>query len=85
MSNYVKHWEHKITLESKMQTYITFEYKFQCQDYLNLSNIEHRKAMTRISSHRLAIARGRYITPVTPVEDGKYKMCVSQYIEDEVI
>ena len=66
MSNYVKHWEHKITSESEMRTYITFTYKFQYEDYLNLSNIEHRKAAARIriSSHRLVIERGRYTTPV---------------------
>ena len=85
MYNYVKHWEHKITLEPKMCTYITFKYKCHYEDYLNLSTIEHRKAMTRIriSSLRLAIARGRYTTPVTPAEDRKWKLCNSQDIEDE--
>ena len=37
----------------------------------------------RISSHRLAIDRGRYTTPVTPAEDRKCKMCNSQAIKDE--
>ena len=40
----------------------------------------------RIHSHWLAIMRGRYTTPVTPVEDRKCKifvMCNSQDVEDE--
>ena len=69
MYNYVKHWKHKITLEPKMRAYITFKYNFQYEDYVNLSNIEHRKAVTRIriSSHQLTIDKGRYTTPITPV------------------
>ena len=41
--------------------------------------------MTRIliSSHWLAIERGRYTIPVNRVEDRKCKMCNSQDIEDE--
>ena len=79
MSNYVKHWEQKIALESKMHNYFTLKYKFLYEDYLNLSNIEHRIAMTRTRKtlYRLALERGIHNTPLV---DRKCKICNSQAI-----
>ena len=87
MYNYVKHWEHKVALEPKVWTYISSRHKFLYEDYLNLSNIEHRKAMTRIRiiSHRLAIERRRYTTPVTPVEEVNVKCAIKKGLKMKLI
>ena len=48
-----------------------------------MSNVKHRKAMTRlrISAHRLAIETGRYTK--TPIEKRVCTTCEGQIIEDE--
>ena len=82
-SKYGQYWWDKIQLESKMRTYIQFKSHFEFEDYLNISNVKHRKAMTklRISAHRLAIERGRYNN--IPLDKRICTTCQGQIIEDE--
>ena len=69
-----------------MRTYITFKTSFVMEDYLTIKNVAHRKAMTklRISAHSLAIERGRYTTPSTPIESRICPHCPDNVIEDEL-
>ena len=82
-SDYSRHWWDKIQLESKMRIFTQFKSHFEFEDYLNISNVKHRKAMTRlrISAHRLAIERGRYNN--IPIEDRVCTTCQGRILEDE--
>jgi hypothetical protein len=82
---YSEYWKSRIMNESKLRTYITFKADFGMEDYLTISNDKHRKAMARfrISAHTLAIERGRYTTPPTPLIDRVCKHCADHRIEDE--
>jgi len=84
-SNYVNFWKNKITNERKMRTYNTFKSDFAYEDYLDMSNQKHCRALARlrISAHRLQIERGRYTTPLTPAEHRLCKKCALTEIEDE--
>ena len=68
-----------------MRTHNTFKHNFEYEQYLNMTNEEHRKSLTRlrISAHRLAIERGRYTKPQTPAEKRLCKFCSGKSIEDE--
>ena len=78
-------WLNKIQKEDKMRTYKSFKHHFVPEDYLSLKQECHRKALTRfrISAHTLAIERGRYTTPKTPVEQRICKHCPDK-VEDEM-
>ena len=67
-----------------MRTYIKFKRSLGFEEYLNLKNEQHRKAMARfrISAHSLAIERGRYTRPPTPVDKQTCKHC-PDFVEDE--
>ena len=82
---YVMYWEKHILKEQKMRSYIGFKNHFMYEDYLNLTNVKHRKAITRlrISAHNLAIERGRYTYPKTPVEKRLCKVCNTNEVENE--
>ena len=66
-----------------MRTYVQFKFHFLKEDYLEIPNAKHRKAMTRlrISAHRLAIERGRYNN--TPLEKRLGLTCDGEVVEDE--
>ena len=68
-----------------MRTYIQFKSVFLYEDYLNIKNEKHCKALThlRISAHTLAIERGRYIRPIIPPEQRLCTYCPNDKIEDE--
>ena len=68
-----------------MRTYVTFKNTFCYENYLNNINIEHRKALTRfrISAHNLAIERGRYSRPPTPLENRTCRFC-PEHVESEL-
>ena len=78
-------WLNKIQNEDKMRTYTSFKRHFVPEDYLSLKQECHRKALTRfrISAHTLAIERGRYTTPKTPVEQRICRHCPDR-VEDEM-
>ena len=84
-SHYNTYWRQKINLEKKMRTYCLFKERFVPEDYLQIHNEAHRKALTRlrVSAHSLAIEKGRYTTPTTPVEDRICAHCPGNIIEDE--
>ena len=67
-----------------MRTYTKFKSRFGMEDYLTILPAENRKIFTRfrISAHNLAIERGRYTRPPTPVEERTCKHCPQQ-VEDE--
>ena len=82
---YSKYWEQKIASEAKMRTYVQFKSVFLYEDYLNIKNEKHRKALTRlrISAHTLAIEHGRYTRPIIPPEKRLCTYCPNDKIEDE--
>ena len=53
-----------------MRSYIQFKESFTYESYLDISNIEHRKPVTRlrISVHNLPIERLRYTRPPTSAD-----------------
>ena len=85
-SNYFTYWNTRVHLEPKMRTYIEFKSKFIFEDYLSISNEDDRKALTRlrVSAHTLAIERGRYTTPPTPVEARTCSHCPDNQVENEM-
>jgi len=82
--HYSNLWLEKIRQENKMRTYVKFKASFVPEDYLSIKHEKHRKALTklRISAHSLAIERGRYTRPLTPVENRTCKNCPGD-IENE--
>lgn len=83
---YILAWQTKIANEPKMRTYKLFKQNLQMEDYLSVKNEQHRSAMTklRISAHSLAIERGRYNRPPTPVSDRTCSHCPGAQVEDEL-
>ena len=83
-SSYEKIWLDKINSETKMRTYKLFKQNLAYEPYLNIINAEHRKSFTRfrISAHSLAIERGRYTKPPTPIDPRTCRYC-PQKIESE--
>ncbi len=84
-SNYKEYWTKKINNQPKMRTYRKFKSHLEYEEYLNIPNTNHCKAMTklRISAHRLAIEQGRYTAPFTPKENRICQNCLTDEIEDE--
>ena len=68
-----------------MRSYKEFKCNFRHEDYLGINNHSHRVALCklRISAHTLAIERGRYTRPITPLEERTCKHCHANKIEDE--
>ncbi len=71
-----------------MRTYTEFKIRLIFEDYLNtIEPMQHKKAMTRfrVSAHGLAIERGRYTRPPTPLEQRicNVIVCPNKPIEDE--
>jgi hypothetical protein len=79
-------WISNISQEPKMRSYILFKNTFILEDYLAIANEKHRIAMSklRVSAHTLAIERGRYTRPVTPINERVCKTCTGNVIEDEL-
>ena len=82
---YKTYWLGLIRSERKMRTYITFKSHFTMENYLSLLPLEHRRCFSRfrISAHKLAIERGRYTRPPTPVEKRTCPHCPDK-VEDEL-
>jgi hypothetical protein len=83
-SEYNTHWLGKIKTEPKMRTYVKFKYHFVMEDYLSILSYEHRRSFSRfrISAHNLAIERGQYTRPPTPIINRTCQHCPTQ-VEDE--
>jgi len=83
-TEYKTFWTKQIKYEAKMRTYIIYKQSFALEDYLCTLPQSHQKAFTRfrISAHNLAIERGRYTRPPTPLENRICPHC-PQKIEDE--
>ena len=69
---------------SKLRTYKLIKKTFGIETYLELNERKYRKALCalRISSHKLNIERGRYLTIKSKVEDRLCNIC--DVVEDEV-
>lgn len=82
---YEKHWINKIKVESKMRTYKQFKIHLDYENYLNILNAKYARSLTkfRISAHNLAIERGRYTRPFTPLELRTCPHCPNS-IQDEI-
>ena len=54
-----------------MKTCTSIKINSESEDYLTTLSVEHRRSFSRfrISSHNLAIERGRYTRPPIPVQD----------------
>ena len=79
-------WTEQIRSEKKMRTYTEFKIRLIFEDYLNtIEPMQHKKAVTRfrVSAHGLAIERGRYTRPPTPLEQRICNVCPNKPIEDE--
>ena len=81
---YEKFWLKKIAFENKMRTYRTFKHNLTYEKYLDIVKAQHRKCLTRfrISAHNLAIERGRYQRPPTPINERVCPHC-PHHIQDE--
>ena len=65
---FVQYWVYCKSNSPKLEFYHTLKENFKRENYLQIRNIRHRSALTkmRISSHNLQIERGRYeINPIT--------------------
>ena len=82
---YNSFWKESISTERKMRTYITFKSHFSMENYLSALTEGQRKTFTRfrISAHNLAIERGRYTRPPTPIEKRTCPHCPDK-VEDEL-
>ena len=67
-----------------MKTYVQYKSCLDREDYLETLPYEYCRALTRvrISAHNLAIKRGRYIKPPTPIESRTCPHCPME-VEDE--
>ncbi len=79
-------WIGNVSQEPKMRSYILFKNTFILEDYLAIAKEKHRIEMSklRVSAHTLAIERGRYTRPVTPINERVCKTCTGNVIEDEL-
>ena len=68
--HYRLYWKNRINTSRKLRTYTRFKSEFKREEYLDIRNYRHRQSITRIrtSSHFLAIERGRYTHPITPLD-----------------
>jgi hypothetical protein len=85
-SRYVNYWLKIITNENcKLRTYSKFKNSYNLEPYLTQMDSKNRKILTRfrISNHNLAIEKGRYTIPKTPLNKKKCKNCNNKSIEDE--
>ena len=82
-AEYDAYWRATVSTQPKMRTYIRFKSNLGMEDYLTILPAEHRRVFTRfrISAHNLAIERGRYTRPPTPIEERTCKHCPQ--VEDE--
>ena len=86
-NHFISNWRNSISdvnLCPKLRTYSLFKTSFYTEPYLYLvKEIKYRQAISRIqaSSHTLAIERGRYTRPKTPVDQRLCTFCNN--IEDE--
>ncbi len=82
---YQNFWITNVHQEPKMRSYILFKNTFMLEDYLSIANEKHRRVMSklRVSAHNLAVERGRYTRPVTPINERVCKTCTGNKIEDE--
>ena len=83
-SQYNEYWRNKIQTEPKMRTYRTIKNNFKLEEYLTSVPKKYRKDLTRfrISAHNLAIERGRYTRPPTPLENRTCPNCPDK-VENE--
>ena len=70
----------------KLSVDLTFKHNFLLEEYLSIKNEQQRSAMTKLraSAHSLAIQKGRYSRPSTPVSERIYLHCPWELIEDEL-
>ena len=60
------------------------ETSFSKEDYVNVKDFKLRRALARLrtSAHNLAIERGRYTRPLTPLEERVCTTCSHRPVED---
>ena len=82
---YINQWNENNKREnSKLRTYNNFKNSLEQEEYIKvMNNKQHIKTIAkfRLSCHQLAIEKGRYTKPKTPVEDRLCTHC--KEIEDE--
>ena len=90
INDYKMYWKHSLgdvdKKEGKLSTYRHIKTSFHFENYLHdIKHKEHRIIYTslRISSHQLAIERGRYSNPPVPREHRLCSVCNNQEVEDE--
>jgi len=88
LQSYKDEWKDTMssdTLYPIMRTYRMIKTVFGLEPYLQLREYNIRKALSklRMSSHPLAIERGRYTRPKTPIEERLCVLCVKGAIENE--
>ena len=71
---------------NKLRTYAIFKSQFKPEEYLKLNCNNQRRTLSqfRISAHKLAIERGRYTIPKTPVSNRLCTNCNLGQVEDEL-
>jgi hypothetical protein len=80
-------WLNQVTGTSKLRTYMLFKRSPVQELYLShVRNVKHRKALTRlrVSSHNLAVERGRWTRPSTPSELRLCRHPGCDCVEDEM-
>jgi hypothetical protein len=88
LQSYKDEWKDTMssdTLYPIMRTYRMIKTVFGLEPYLQLREYNIRKALSklRMSSHPLAIERGRYTRPKTPIEERLCALCGKGAIENE--
>ena len=81
---YKQNWYSNINNSNRLISYSLFKFEFNHEKYLDIINIDkYRIALTqfRISSHNLAIEKGRHEN--IPRQDRKCRNCTLNQIEDE--
>ena len=87
MEHFINEWRMSIqntTLNPILRTYNVLKTRFGTEPYLrSVKDIKYRVAISklRVSSHALEIERGRYTSPMTPVNERLCHAC--QQVEDE--
>ena len=84
-SKYITFWQRKLREETsnRLQFFKTLKQEFKFEEYLNISQFEHRKAITKIrcSDHPLEVEQGRHKN--IPREERICKICPSKEVETE--
>lgn len=88
-SKYKERWYNTIHVNEEfpiLRTYKLFKNSFGPEPYLKLTNIQciRHLAKLRMSSHSLAIERGRHVKPIIPAEQRICNLCEVQAVEDEI-